>query len=111
MGGANQETIKEQMEKFNSPDQNKVGKLIEKTHEIHRDLMESLDKLVERGTKIETLSEMAGALQENSASFRREAVHLRRNMRWRDIKNKLLIACLVLVILFIVVWVCCGITF
>ena len=45
-------------------------------------MLENLDKVVERGIKIEVLEQKTEVLEEKAVVFRKEAVRLKRHMCW-----------------------------
>jgi len=110
-GKVDAETLKALMGKFNNPDSDKVQRLLTKTNAIHDELMESIDKLMERGELIDLLVQKSEDLSTTSLSFRRETQSLRRVMWWRNVKTQLLIVGLLLLVVFVVVWWSCGIQF
>merc|ERR1719359_1372449 len=75
------------MDRFNSPDADRVAKLNAKVADINDKLMESIDKILERQEKIELLVNRSEVLSTSSLSFRREAEQVRRRMWWRNTKT------------------------
>lgn len=49
-------------------------------------MVESIDKVLERGERIELLVEKASLLTENTVTFRRQARTLQRALWWKNVK-------------------------
>mmetsp|Transcript_41704 Transcript_41704/g.73253 ORF Transcript_41704/g.73253 Transcript_41704/m.73253 type:complete len:250 (+) Transcript_41704:47-796(+) len=99
------------MERHNKPDADRVTRLSMKTEQIHEHLMVSIDKLMERGEKIDLLVQQTEGLSEGSTSFHRTAVALRRTYWWQSIKTKIVLVLAALLLIFIIVWAGSGIKF
>jgi len=100
------------LERYNSPDVDRVASMMAKVQHINDHLMESIDKILERQEKIELLVSRSQVLSESASSFRRDAEQLRRLVWWGNVKKMaLLISIVVLVILVIAMASCGGITF
>mmetsp|Transcript_3075 Transcript_3075/g.4803 ORF Transcript_3075/g.4803 Transcript_3075/m.4803 type:complete len:227 (+) Transcript_3075:161-841(+) len=111
MQGAFRDHLKELMEKYNSPDADRVTSMMAKVQHINDNLMESIDKILERQEKIELLVTRSQMLSESSSTFRRDAERLRRVVWWRNARTMALLACLVFVVILVIVMSSCGITF
>ena len=99
------------LERYNSPDVDRVSSMMAKVQHINENLMESIDKILERQEKIELLVSRSQVLSDSASSFRRDAEQLRRLVWWGNVKKMGMAAgCLLLIILVIVVS-SCGITF
>jgi len=102
------------MVKYNDQSENSVDRptaLTAKARAINDNLMESLEKLLERQEKIELLVHRTEELSQSSNSFRRVAREVRRRAWWQEKKA---MACFVLVLLcaiMLIVFSVCGITF
>merc|ERR1712217_492976 len=75
------------MEKYNSPNADRLTNAMEKLKHINDTLMESIDKILERQDKIELLVTRSEELSQSSTTFRREAVNLRRDVWWKNTKT------------------------
>mmetsp|Transcript_59860 Transcript_59860/g.118675 ORF Transcript_59860/g.118675 Transcript_59860/m.118675 type:complete len:256 (-) Transcript_59860:60-827(-) len=99
------------MEKFNDPSADRLTSMMEKVRNVNDNLMESLDKLLERGENISSLVHRTEELSASSNSFRRAARDMRNRAWWQEKKSIaifiLVLLCAIMLILFLV----CGITF
>lgn len=94
------------MEKYNSPDADRVASMTAKVRQIEDGLMDSIDKLMDRQEKIELLVNRSQVLSESSSSFNRESTRLHRTIRWRNLKTHLILGGIAILVIIILVWVC-----
>jgi len=97
--------IRDLMAKYNSPNADRVQNMMGKVQHINDNLMESIDKILERQEKIDVLVQRSEVLATSSTTFRREAQTLARVMWWRNAK---VLACLsfsALAFIGVVIWV------
>jgi len=99
------------MDRFNSPDADRVAQLNAKVADINDKLMESIDRILERQEKIELLVNRSEVLSTSSVSFRREAEQVRRRMWWRNTRTLAMLSLAALVGILILLMSACGITF
>merc|ERR1712194_251462 len=104
-------TLQELMEKNNSPDADRVASMMVKVQNINDNLMESIDKILERQEKIELLVNRSQALSQSSSSFRRVAVNLRRVVWWRNFRTMAMLIALGVVAILIILFASCGLDF
>jgi len=93
----------------NAPD--RVDRLRGNLRDLNDSLAESIDKVLLRGQNIELLVERSQHLSDASTSFVRQAHVLRRNMRWKNIRMIVVLVCLAVLVVAIVVFSSCGISF
>lgn len=105
------ETIRELMNRYNSPDADRVASMTEKVQHINQNLVESIDKLLDREEKIHLLINRSEMLSQSSESFHRDSRQLHRNVRWRNLRTHIILAVVIVVGILIVVWVSCGLKF
>eukprot|EP00928_Gymnodinium_smaydae_P084855 TRINITY_DN6812_c2_g2_i2.p1 TRINITY_DN6812_c2_g2~~TRINITY_DN6812_c2_g2_i2.p1 ORF type:complete len:229 (-),score=38.92 TRINITY_DN6812_c2_g2_i2:58-744(-) len=99
------------MEKYNSPDADRLTAMMAKVQTINDTLMDSIDKILERQEKIDLLVNRSNQLSQSSVSFRRDAQTLRRVYWWRNARTLSLIAGVIFIVVLITVLSSCGITF
>lgn len=99
------------MEKFNSPEADRVAAMSEKVKNINDNLLDSIDKILERQEKIELLVDRSQSLSDSSASFRREAEQLRRVVWWRNVRTMGILGLVAFLAIIIIVMMACGPTF
>merc|ERR1712217_355580 len=101
-------TLQDLMEKHNSPDADRVAAMMVKVQNINDNLMESIDKILERQEKIELLVNRSQALSQSSSSFRREAVRLRRVVWWHNARSMAMLISLGVIAILIILFASCG---
>lgn len=111
MQGDFREQLKNLMETYNSPNADRIASMMSKVQHINDNLMESIDKILERQEKIELLVTRSQMLSESAGSFRREAERLRRVVWWRNARTMSILACLVFLAILVIIIASCGITF
>ncbi|KAG7401881.1 hypothetical protein PHYBOEH_009461 [Phytophthora boehmeriae] len=100
-------TLKKQMETFSS------DKGAEKLQALKKDLdsvkgsvQENINKVLERGDKIELLVDRTDQLNSQSAAFAKSSTNLRRHLWWENVKMNIAIGALIAIfIIIIVLWV------
>ncbi|KAJ3272838.1 hypothetical protein HK104_004383, partial [Borealophlyctis nickersoniae] len=63
----------------------------------------NIEKVMARGEKLESLQNKTDDLQQGALQFKRGATKVRRQMWWKDLKLKLIIAGVVIVILIVII--------
>lgn len=103
--------IRLQMEKFNSPDSDRITSMMAKVQHINDNLVESIDKILERQDKIELLVNRSQLLSESSSSFSRDAQRLHRVVWWRNTKKIIIFTVVGIIVLLVILFASCGIKF
>ena len=73
--------------------------------------MENIDRVLERGEKIELLVDKTDRLNQTAFKFEKTSRGLKNEMYWRTVRNKIIIAVIILLLIFFVVVMVCGISF
>ncbi|OMJ91292.1 hypothetical protein SteCoe_6183 [Stentor coeruleus] len=84
---------------------NAVKKNIGQTMDI---MKENLDKILDRGEKIEILVNKSQGLSDSSVSMRKTATKVKRHMWWKNVKYTLLLIVICFVIAFVISLIVCG---
>ena len=87
--------LKRETDFFSDPKNDKVNKIRTEIDQVKDVMIENIDKIIERGEKIDTLVDKAGGLEQQSSQFKSNATTLKRKMLWKKI---LLIIVVVLVV-------------
>lgn len=83
----------------------KLSKLKSQITEVKGIMMDNIEKVLDRGEKIELLVDKTESLQFQADSFQRQGRQLRRQMWLQNLRFKLMVAAIVMVILIIlIVW-------
>ena len=90
----------------NAPQQggsNKTGAVQEQVDEVIGIMHKNIEKVVERGEKLDSLQTKTDDLQQGALQFKRGATKVRKQMWWKDFKLKMIIGAVFLVIIAIIV--------
>lgn len=102
--------LKTQMDFFsNNPEADKVKLVKHKIEETKNIMVDNIEKVLDRGEKIELLVDKTDELEETAQDFRFKSRNLARTMWFRNVKLIILLVVLVLIIAFVVLWLACGI--
>lgn len=101
--------LKERMEFYDKAKDNfsVVQAKIDSVKEI---MVDNIDKVLERGEKIELLVDKTDRLNQQAFKFEKSSRSLKRAIWWSGVKNKCIIAIVVLLIIFFIVAMICGLS-
>lgn len=102
--------LKEKLAYYNStPDLDKLATARKHIEEVNTIMLMNIDKVLERGTKIEILVDKAEMMEEKAVAFKKTAVKVKRHFWWLNIKFKIAVGFVILVILLIIIdLIICG---
>lgn len=102
--------LKEHMEYcMNHPDEmSKLSKLKAQITEVKGIMMDNIEKVLDRGEKIELLVDKTESLQFQADSFQRQGRQLRRKMWFQNLQMKLMVGGAILLFIVIVWLFACG---
>lgn len=103
--------IRIMMEKYNDPNADRVQNLLKHVSNINDNIMENLEKLMERREKIDVLVRKSEAIRGEAVSFNRTAGQLNRAICRRNAKQIFCIIFAIVVIILLFVLFCCGFAF
>eukprot|EP00758_Cryptobia_borreli_P019353 Tbor_TRINITY_DN8369_c0_g1::TRINITY_DN8369_c0_g1_i1::g.21101::m.21101 len=83
----------------------KVRKTVEEVKEL---VLENVERVLERGTKIDDIVSQTDSLSQSAQGFQRSSRQLRNAMWWNGIKGKLIIGGVVVIFLFVLYLVFCA---
>lgn len=93
-------TLSERMEFFsNNPSSEKISKVKHEIEEVKVTLRENIDKVLDRGDKIEVIMDKTDLLQAQSGNFRKVSTAVKRKMWWQNKKCwciSIIICCIVI---------------
>eukprot|EP01024_Parvocaulis_polyphysoides_P043263 TRINITY_DN3950_c3_g1_i3.p1 TRINITY_DN3950_c3_g1~~TRINITY_DN3950_c3_g1_i3.p1 ORF type:complete len:219 (-),score=24.85 TRINITY_DN3950_c3_g1_i3:343-999(-) len=85
----------------------KVAKLRGKVDEVKNIMVENIEKVLERGERLELLVDKTDNLRNQAAQFESRGRRLRRKMWWQNAKMKMLLVCIFLVLIFVIFLIIC----
>eukprot|EP00045_Choanoeca_perplexa_P002352 m.24039 g.24039 ORF g.24039 m.24039 type:complete len:218 (+) comp11468_c0_seq1:208-861(+) len=77
-------------------------------NEVKEVMVENIDKVLQRGDRIDLLVDKADALELEAGRFKKNATKLKKRMWWKDFKCKLLMIFLVLLALLLIILAATG---
>ena len=86
----------------------KIGRLQEEVREVKDIMVSNINELVERGEKLELLVDKTENLATESITFRRTAREVRRVAWWQNVKVKVIVAAVVIVVIYAIISASCG---
>ena len=88
----------------------KIQSLNQDLDHIRNIMVENIDKVLERGDRIDNLVDRTNDLFMASNEFRRTSTSVRRNMYWKNIKSTVILVVFLLLIIYLLVGIGCGFT-
>ncbi|XP_018447013.1 vesicle-associated membrane protein 714-like isoform X2 [Raphanus sativus] len=99
--------LHQQMEFFSSNHQS-VDTLNRVRGEIRAVMVENIEKIMERGDRIELLVDKTATMQDNAFHFRKQSKRLRRALWMKNAKLLVMLTCLIVLMLYIIIASFCG---
>ncbi|KAH3763532.1 R-SNARE protein [Pelomyxa schiedti] len=108
----NEEFLRSKMDFYsNDPKADKIL-TIKKDVEAAREVMvENIEAVLKRGEKLDDLLQKTDMLATHATTFQKGATKLKKHMWWMNVKLWLVIGAIVAVILLVIIWIACGLTF
>ncbi|CAA0829342.1 Vesicle-associated membrane protein 713 [Striga hermonthica] len=102
--------LSQQMEYFsNDPNADRINRLRGEMSQVRNVMIENIDKVLERGDRLELLVDKTANMQGNTLRFRKQARRFRNTVWWRNVKLTVALIFLLLVIIYVVfAFVCHG---
>jgi len=91
-----------------NPNADKINKLKGEVDEVKSVMVSNIEKVLERGERIELLVDKTETLSSNAFKFKRQSTALKRSMWWKNIKLILIIVVVIVIIIYIIVAIVCG---
>lgn len=104
--------LSQQMEYYsNDPNADRINRLKGEMSQVRNVMIENIDKVLDRGDRLELLVDKTANMQGNTFRFRKQARRFRSAMWWRNVKLTVALIVVVLVIIYIVLAIVChGLT-
>lgn len=104
--------IASQMSYFNdNPEADSMGRLRGQIDEVKEIMVQNIEKVLQRGEKIDLLVDKTEALNSSASQFQKQGKRIRNTMWWKNCKMKIIIIFLCLVVLYFILGLACGFTF
>ncbi|KAL9397696.1 hypothetical protein Peur_011949 [Populus x canadensis] len=102
--------LKEQMQYcMDHPEEvSKLAKVKAQVSEVKGVMMENIEKVLDRGVKIELLVDKTEDLHSQAQVFRQQGGQIKRKMWWQNMKIKLIVLAILIVLILIIVLSICG---
>ncbi|KAL8437855.1 hypothetical protein Efla_000975 [Eimeria flavescens] len=107
--GPFESTLKSLLDSFNARQTaDGLGQIRSQIDGIHNVMIDSIDKILQRGERIDLLVDQSEQLNQESVTFRRQARRLKNSLWWRNVKTLAIIIGILSVIGVIIGMVSCG---
>lgn len=101
--------LHQQMEFFSSnPSADTLSRVQGEVGEIRTIMVDNIDKILERGDRIELLVDKTATMQDSSFHFRKQSKRLRRALWTKNAKLLAMLTCLIVLLLYLIIAVACG---
>ena len=103
------EIIRQRMDHYNSGGSiDNIDSLKSQIDEVKEGMVQNIEKVLERGEKIELLVDKTDRLNQQAFRFESTSRNLRRHLYWRRVRNIGILSVFVLIVIFILVAQGCG---
>ncbi|GFQ00461.1 vesicle-associated membrane protein 711 [Phtheirospermum japonicum] len=94
--------LSQQIEYFsNDPNADRINRLKGEMSQVRNVMIENIDKVLERGDRLELLVDKTANMQGNTLRFRKQARRFRSTVWWRNVKLTVALILLLLVIIYV----------
>ena len=103
--------LAKKLEFYQSSKADNFSAINEKLDDVKNVMVQNIDLVLERGEKLELLVDKTEALSNEAFNFKKGATQLKSAMWWKKMKTYAIIAFSLALVIFIIVWIACGIDF
>mmetsp|Transcript_2915 Transcript_2915/g.3338 ORF Transcript_2915/g.3338 Transcript_2915/m.3338 type:complete len:235 (-) Transcript_2915:95-799(-) len=101
--------LRKQMEYFNeNPNADKLTRVRNQIDDVKGVMVENIEKVLQRGEKIELLVDKTDRMQQAAFKFEKSAKKLKREMWWKNAKTMMMMIAIILLVIFFVSATACG---
>ncbi|CEO97607.1 V-SNARE coiled-coil homology domain-containing protein [Plasmodiophora brassicae] len=102
--------LRNRMEYFNklNRSQTKISAVQSELNQARNVMVENIDRVLERGDRIELLVDKSERLDASALQFRKRATVLKRSMWWKNVKAVALMVFVILVVVYVILSIACG---
>ncbi|XP_042427859.1 vesicle-associated membrane protein 711-like [Zingiber officinale] len=103
--------LSQQIDYYSSdPNADRMNRIKGEMSQVRNVMIENIDKVLERGDRLELLVDKTANMQGNTIRFRKQARRFRNTVWWRNIKLTIALILLILIIIYVVLaFLCHGI--
>ncbi|KAG9456196.1 hypothetical protein H6P81_000704 [Aristolochia fimbriata] len=104
--------LSQQMDYYsNDPNADRINRMKGEMNQVRNVMIENIDKVLERGDRLELLVDKTTTMQGNTFRFRKQARRFKNAAWWRNVKLMVALIVLLLIVIYVVVaFACHGIT-
>ena len=92
----------------NDPKSDKIAKVQSDIDDVKNVMVQNIEKVLERGEKIELLVEKTEAMNDQAMNFKKSSTSLKNAMWWKNVKLWIIIAIVAIVLLYFLISIFCG---
>jgi len=101
--------LQKQMEYYsNDANADKITGLKKGLEDVKGIMTQNIERVLERGERIELLVEKTDTLTSESATFKKKSTELKNTMWWQNIKLWIAVGVILIIVIYIIVAVACG---
>ncbi|XP_059637890.1 vesicle-associated membrane protein 711-like isoform X2 [Cornus florida] len=102
--------LSQQMDHYtNDPNADRINRLKGEMSQVRNVMIENIDKVLDRGDRLEILVDKTSGFQGNAFHFKKQSRRFRSTMWWRNVKLTVILVILLLIITYVVLaFVCHG---
>ncbi|KAG9147981.1 hypothetical protein Leryth_003563 [Lithospermum erythrorhizon] len=101
--------LHQQMEFFSSnPSADTLTRMRGEVGELRTIMVDNIEKVLERGDRIELLVDKTATMQDSTFHFRKQSKRLRRALWMKNAKLLVVLTCLIVLLLYIIIAAACG---
>ena len=94
-----------------TPDSGNIAMVQKRLDSVKEVMIENIDKVLDRGEKIELLVDKTEALNQSAYKFEKQSRNLQKDMWYRGLRNQLIIGFVLFLIVLFSMVLACGVTF
>ena len=95
----------------NNPQADKLTHLQAEIEDVKSVMVENIEKVLERGERIELLVDRTDALNSQAQQFKKKSTKLKKAMWWKNFKMQLIIGLIVIIALWLILSLACKFDF
>jgi vesicle-associated membrane protein 7 len=76
--------------------------------DVHNIMVENIERVLDRGEKIDVLVDRTDSLQQNAFKFKKNARDVRNKMWWRNLRRTILMILVLLILVYVAIGLTCG---